>query len=110
MSRGTECPYCGEGVEINHDDGYGYNEEIDLIQPQVRAMLEAPGFYIGGDSNNPEMNVPLVSNKRRVFNEYNALKRQKRALLVLMAPQHSDLCRLMSPLLAALETVANDGD
>jgi len=32
------------------------------------------------------------------------------ALLVLMAPQHSDLCRLMSPLLAALETVANDGD
>jgi len=81
MSRGTECPYCGEGVEINHDDGYGYNEEIDLIQPQVRAMLEAPGFYIGGDSNNPEMNVPLVSNKRRVFNEYNALKRQKRALL-----------------------------
>jgi len=120
----------------------GQAEEIDLIQPQVRAMLEAPGFYIGGDSNNPEMNVPLVSNKRRVFNEYNALKRQKRALLaskrrgrsvnplvgetpketvqnvaeamsallVLMAPQHSDLCRLMSPLLAALETVANDGD
>jgi len=56
----------------------GQAEEIDLIQPQVRAMLEAPGFYIGGDSNNP---VPLVSNKRRVFNEYNALKRQKRALL-----------------------------
>lgn len=45
----------------------GQAEEIDLIQPQVRAMLEAPGFYIGGDSNNPEMNVPLVSNKRRVF-------------------------------------------
>lgn len=45
----------------------GQAEEIDLIQPQVREMLEAPGFYIGGDSNNPEMNVPLVSNKRRVF-------------------------------------------
>jgi len=27
MSRDTECPYCGEGVEINHDDGYGYNED-----------------------------------------------------------------------------------
>ena len=45
----------------------GQAEEIDLIQPQVREMLEHPGFYIGGDSNNPEMNVPLVSNKRRVF-------------------------------------------
>lgn len=45
----------------------GQAEEIDLIQPQVHAMLAAPGFYIGGDSNNPEMNVPLVSNKRRVF-------------------------------------------
>lgn len=45
----------------------GQAEEIDLIQPQVREMLESPGFYIGGDSNNPEMNVPLVSNKGRVF-------------------------------------------
>jgi len=23
----TECPYCGADVEINHDDGYGYNED-----------------------------------------------------------------------------------
>lgn len=45
----------------------GQAEEIDLIQPQVREMLERPGFYIGGDSNNPEMNVPLVSNNRQVF-------------------------------------------
>lgn len=45
----------------------GQAEEIDLVQPQVREMLAAPGFYIGGDSNNPEMNVPLVSNKGRVF-------------------------------------------
>lgn len=22
----TNCPYCGAGVEINHDDGYGYEE------------------------------------------------------------------------------------
>lgn len=27
MSRDTECPYCGEDVEINHDDGYGYSED-----------------------------------------------------------------------------------
>ncbi len=22
----VECPYCGEGNDINHDDGYGYEE------------------------------------------------------------------------------------
>ena len=22
-----ECPYCGETVEINHDDGYGYGDD-----------------------------------------------------------------------------------
>lgn len=27
MSVDTECPYCGEDVEINHDDGYGYEED-----------------------------------------------------------------------------------
>lgn len=31
--KDTECPYCGNGVDINHDDGYGiiegrtYNQE-----------------------------------------------------------------------------------
>jgi len=23
----TNCPYCGAGIEINHDDGYGYEED-----------------------------------------------------------------------------------
>lgn len=23
----AECPYCGADVEINHDDGYGYEED-----------------------------------------------------------------------------------
>lgn len=27
MSHDIECPYCGEGQEINHDDGYGYQED-----------------------------------------------------------------------------------
>lgn len=27
MSEGIECPYCGCGQEINHDDGYGYEED-----------------------------------------------------------------------------------
>lgn len=24
----VECPYCGHGQEINHDDGYGYEENV----------------------------------------------------------------------------------
>lgn len=26
--RDVECPYCGEEQEINHDDGYGYEEGV----------------------------------------------------------------------------------
>lgn len=26
MSFDVECPYCGAGQDINHDDGYGYSE------------------------------------------------------------------------------------
>lgn len=25
--KDVECPYCGTGQEINHDDGYGYEED-----------------------------------------------------------------------------------
>jgi len=28
----VECPYCGEDVEINHDDGYGYEEGMVYTQ------------------------------------------------------------------------------
>lgn len=45
----------------------GKAEEIDLVQPKVREMLSNPGFYIGGDTKNPDMNVPLVSMDGRVF-------------------------------------------
>ena len=27
MFNNAECPYCGHGVEINHDDGYGYKQD-----------------------------------------------------------------------------------
>jgi len=30
--RDAECPYCGKGVEICHDDGYGYDEETIYAQ------------------------------------------------------------------------------
>jgi len=28
----VKCPYCREGQEINHDDGYGYEEGRDYDQ------------------------------------------------------------------------------
>lgn len=28
----VNCPNCGEGQEINHDDGYGYEEDQDFEQ------------------------------------------------------------------------------
>ena len=27
MYSDVNCPYCGKGQEINHDDGYGYEED-----------------------------------------------------------------------------------
>jgi hypothetical protein len=27
MRYDVECPYCGEGEDINHDDGYGYGQD-----------------------------------------------------------------------------------
>ena len=28
----VNCPYCGAEQEINHDDGYGYDESIEYKQ------------------------------------------------------------------------------
>lgn len=28
----VKCPYCGHEQEINHDDGYGYNEDERFYQ------------------------------------------------------------------------------
>jgi len=35
MSADIQCPYCGMDQEINHDDGYGY-EEDELHQQECR--------------------------------------------------------------------------
>lgn len=45
----------------------GRVKEIDLVRPDVRAMLEREGLYIGGDSRVPRMLVPLVSQGGKVF-------------------------------------------
>lgn len=49
---------------------------------------------------------PLIgaSHRETIENATEALS----AAIVLMAPQHSDLCRLLSPILAALEHVTAD--
>lgn len=38
----------------------GQAQEIDLVQPQVRAMLNEPGIYIAGDTDRPDLAVVLV--------------------------------------------------
>ncbi len=45
----------------------GKAEEIDLIDPKVRAMMTADGLYIGGDSRTPNVIVPLVSTGGKIF-------------------------------------------
>lgn len=32
MSKDIECPYCGHEQDINHDDGYGYEEDTNHQQ------------------------------------------------------------------------------
>lgn len=43
MSADTECPYCGEDVEICHDDGYGY-EESEIHQQECSACKKTFTF------------------------------------------------------------------
>lgn len=45
----------------------GQAEVIDLVQPQVRAMLAVEGIYIGGDTDRPDLTVPLAVVAGRVF-------------------------------------------
>lgn len=32
MSKDVKCPYCGADVEVNHDDGYGLEEDLIFKQ------------------------------------------------------------------------------
>lgn len=45
----------------------GQAEEIDLVQPQVKKILENPGFYIGTDPRHPNVLVPLWVDDGKVF-------------------------------------------
>lgn len=44
MNNDVECPYCGAGQEINHDDGHGY-EEDRLHQQECRDCEKTFTFY-----------------------------------------------------------------
>ncbi|MFZ2809426.1 MAG: hypothetical protein WAZ60_23830 [Desulfosalsimonadaceae bacterium] len=37
--KDVDCPYCGAGLEINHDDGYGY-EEDKVYQQECSSCLK----------------------------------------------------------------------
>src|SRR5574343_1945308 len=37
MSHDTECPYCGAGVDICHDDGYGEVERLTADRDRYKA-------------------------------------------------------------------------
>jgi len=40
----VECPYCGQGVEINHDDGYGCAED-ELHHQECSSCEKIFTFY-----------------------------------------------------------------
>lgn len=40
----VNCPYCGKGNEINHDDGYGYEEGTEFEQ-ECTHCRESFKFY-----------------------------------------------------------------
>jgi hypothetical protein len=45
----------------------GQAEEIDLLLPEIRKMLETEGFYLASDTANPIGEVPLVVMQGKVF-------------------------------------------
>lgn len=45
----------------------GQAEVIDLVRPEVRAMLAKQGVYLASDSARPGFTVPLVVIAGRVF-------------------------------------------
>ncbi len=45
----------------------GQAEELDLVLPQVRAMMANEGVYIGGDTAHPAFTIPLVSYRGKIL-------------------------------------------
>lgn len=45
----------------------GQAEIVDMLRPEVRAMIENEGVYIGGDTKEPELDVILVSMGGKIY-------------------------------------------
>lgn len=45
----------------------GQAEEIDLVRPDVRRMMENPGIWIGGDLKYPDVMVPCWSERGIIY-------------------------------------------
>jgi len=39
----------------------GKAEEIDLLRPEIRSMIDNEGVYVCGDTKRPEVTVPIIS-------------------------------------------------
>ncbi len=80
MSHDTNCPYCNAEIEINHDDGYGY-EQDNLHEQQCHSCKKhftfrtSMVFYYetfkadclnGADHNfQPTTTIPIECTKMR---------------------------------------------
>ncbi len=45
----------------------GKAEEIDLLPPEIRAMVDNEGIYLCGDTARPEYTVPVASIGGRLY-------------------------------------------
>jgi len=45
----------------------GQAEEVDLVPPAIRSMIENEGVYVCGDTNAPEFDVPIISMGGKLF-------------------------------------------
>jgi hypothetical protein len=39
----------------------GKAEEVDLLRPEIRSMIDNEGVYVCGDTKHPETTVPIIS-------------------------------------------------
>jgi len=63
MRDDVVCPYCGSGVEINHDDGYGYEEDKTFEQEcgscgKTFVYTTTIVFYYHAKKNKQSMDKP----------------------------------------------------
>jgi hypothetical protein len=45
----------------------GHAEEIDVLRPEIRSMVENQGVYVCGDSARREYTVPIISIGGKLF-------------------------------------------